>query len=1206
MTHLRLASPLAVAILAATAAAAHAQTWAAGPAGDDGDLTALIVDAADYRGHDAVLLIDDGEIRLEPDGASAFTQRRVIQLFNQSGADEWGTLTFRYDPERERLRLNWLRVLDLEGNVVSTGPGHVQETTDPTDPALAVYTNDTFVQMAVSGVAGGRVLDYSYTYKAVAPRVAGDLSIVWQLNSLRPVRRSRFALDAPADAPLIVREANIGVPPKQVEERGRIRRTWTAEDEPGVVLQSYAAFPNDEFRVVGARGDIEWDDVGRWYHGLLSDRYTLTPEIERAPDAELAGAESLSDSLRATYRWVAQDIRYVSLSLGEGAYQPRPPAEVFASGFGDCKDKATLFVALVRRLGLDAHPVLVSTSGVDSLAPSLHQFDHMIARVSEPDGRHVFADLTDGLAPYGQLSALLEGDVGVVVGEGGDTEVVALPASATDDNRLSNTVRGVIDLDNRFTGSLTLRATGTTQSGLRSRFLDYGQASDSERDELLRGILEMAVWEGFQIDSARVFEGGDLEADADLRIWFKVDELLGGSQGVYALYVPLESFEEPGILAQLESEGERRFPIDVMAVNDPSVYESVFEVELPDGWRATLPEEVETEGVFGSYRATYRQVGNRVTLRRAMAGRRGVEPPDSIGALKRWFEVVNSDDAERIVLSSAEGLDLGQVEPGDEANALGDLLPAAGAFAGAVMDEEGAEIGDDSRFLWFLTPLRSYTRDFLAEQMLFSLGDSDLMYLLAGAQEYETGAEAAAGIEMMQWLDLPGLAMMMFGELGLGDASAVDAEELALETIGDASRGWLLEIQTPLVNLDVGIAAVSVGRVSLALLAVGVAGLEGADVASLLSTMAERVVQEERYAIDLPGTVDEASPGPGFAIADSAGIALDEVLLDPAEFPGAVLERADYFRVDGGVQYEIELSGDPLYLSTGSANATAMRLAVVRARHGVEAVRLALLSESGGAETLLRAALDDWATDDETEAMLSMFLEGGEQNLERLAAPISDAVSNGGVLRHRRGFRMDVEHADFALGRYYVRATIVRAPDGAAPADAIDIVRRMRDNLVALVGADNAAPLDESLVRSVREIVEGEVRVTELIGERDLGAALDLIEDLPLAEVDARFDRATWNSVCWWGALYGHAERVLEYCDLAIDPFDPAPTIVDSRAVARALSGDVDGAIEDLRYVVENAGSGEFLDTRAVWLDMLERGENPFTEEELARLRGDG
>ena len=63
---------------------------------------------------------------------------------------------------------------------------------------------------------------------------------------------------------------------------------------------------------------------------------------------------------------------------------PRPPAESFRRRFGDCKDKAVLLSALLRRLGFDAAPALVDADGgrlLPDKLPSAGVFDHCIVRL---------------------------------------------------------------------------------------------------------------------------------------------------------------------------------------------------------------------------------------------------------------------------------------------------------------------------------------------------------------------------------------------------------------------------------------------------------------------------------------------------------------------------------------------------------------------------------------------------------------------------------------------------------------------------------------------------------------------------------------------------------------------------------------------------------------------------------------------------------
>ncbi len=93
--------------------------------------------------------------------------------------------------------------------------------------------------------------------------------------------------------------------------------------------------------------------------------------------------------VEALFRFVADDIRYVGFEHGRSAVTPHRPAVTLARRFGDCKDKVALFLALARRAGLDAYPVLVATNHREPaklLLPSWKYFDHIIACVGPDAG----------------------------------------------------------------------------------------------------------------------------------------------------------------------------------------------------------------------------------------------------------------------------------------------------------------------------------------------------------------------------------------------------------------------------------------------------------------------------------------------------------------------------------------------------------------------------------------------------------------------------------------------------------------------------------------------------------------------------------------------------------------------------------------------------------------------------------------------------
>lgn len=95
---------------------------------------------------------------------------------------------------------------------------------------------------------------------------------------------------------------------------------------------------------------------------------------------------------------------------------------------------------------------------------------------------------------------------------------------------------------------------------------------------------------------------------------------------------------------------------------------------------------------------------------------------------------------------------------------------------------------------------------------------------------------------------------------------------------------------------------------------------------------------------------------------------------------------------------------------------------------------------------------------------------------------------------------------------------------------------------------------------------------------------------------------------CFYNALLGDARDGLDSCDrqLDLDP-DQLDVAYDRRAIARALTGDNEGAVADFElaiHLMEPLGDDWRRPVREVWLTRLRAGDvPPITQEELAAER---
>lgn len=643
-----------IVLLCLVTSTALAQAPLITPAGDPSvksdSIYRLAVDPADHEGEPFVYLLDDGVMVYQANGQSRRTYRQVVQILTQDAVDNWAEQRFSYEPGHQKLTVNWIRVVKPDGEVVSSDPALAQDSDVPATMGNPVYADRKVRRFSLSAVAPGTIVDYSYTLEELKPYRTGDFYWSWSVTTGLYTRRSRYMVDMPASIQPRILERNIATPKRVTTAHGRRVYTWLASDIPKPKSEPFAADSNAVYQSVTVAAPTSWQSISSWYNGLSHDRYTLTPELEAKLHELVANARTLDDSLRAVHRWVAQDIRYVSISLGIGGYQPREPKAVFETQYGDCKDKATIFVAMARRMGVDAYPVLLSSGGdVDRALPSIDQFNHAIAAVRRGSG-FTYVDLTSDLTPYGELPGPDQGQFALVVHSDGHADEVTLPEDPPSANYSETRLVGELSEDGLADVRYTERAIGLRQYALRGLFTT--PLDSTKRDRFIRALAG-ATFPGASGDSLLIFDGKDLAARpmVALSIHHGRAAKVTGESAILtlpSLFSPMSSLET--LATQLESTEPRIFPIDVSSVVGPVVGVSELRLKLPEGWSADLPKGVTAASDYGSYKAEYTQDGRELRIVRRMEGKRGVQPPDQVGALIEWLRSVAKDDASYIVM----------------------------------------------------------------------------------------------------------------------------------------------------------------------------------------------------------------------------------------------------------------------------------------------------------------------------------------------------------------------------------------------------------------------------------------------------------------------------------------------------------------------------------------------------------------------------
>jgi transglutaminase-like putative cysteine protease len=346
-------------------------------------------------------LLNDRQIALRPDGHDTYWHR-AARIITASGVDSESQIDVSVDPTYQSLLLHSIRVV-RQGRVID----HAQDARiialpEETSLRERVYNGGYNVNILLPDVRTGDVVEYDYTLRSTERIFPGHFSaqlpVAWSI----PLRHQRLRILAPADERLSWRAPD-GPPPRSVVHDGLQELEWEWRDLtpiPGDPNRPswYSPWPRIELS-----NAPDWSDVVRRTQPLFEVKPARGAVADVVADIRTQGGDPATQALHAL-QFVQEQIRYVSISIGRGAFRPASPATVLQRRFGDCKDKALLLATLLTALGIEAQPALVNSRRghvLDAELPTPYAFDHAIVRMKL--GENVY--WLDGTADK-QLSAL--------------------------------------------------------------------------------------------------------------------------------------------------------------------------------------------------------------------------------------------------------------------------------------------------------------------------------------------------------------------------------------------------------------------------------------------------------------------------------------------------------------------------------------------------------------------------------------------------------------------------------------------------------------------------------------------------------------------------------------------------------------------------------------------------------------------------------
>ncbi|WP_457423988.1 DUF3857 domain-containing protein, partial [Roseateles sp. P5_E7] len=289
--------------------------------------------------------------------------------------------------------------------------------------------------VVISDVRVGDIVDVAYTLVGESPIFDGRFAALLPVAGDVPIDRLHLRVEGPAERRLQVKSLATDLQPERFEEGGRQVLRVLREHVPAVVEE--AATP-PWFKVYPAIHISEyasWAEVNQWAQTLFVAEPANAAVAERVAALKAVGGTP-EQQVAAALRFVQDEVRYFSASLGESSHRPKPASRTLAERLGDCKDKTLLLNALLTGLGLDARPTLVSVQrnrGINNFLPSHDVFDHVISRVQIGEQVYFLDPTLNGQGLSLEKRGYLPYGAGLVVAAGTEAPVaIQPPAFAVD------------------------------------------------------------------------------------------------------------------------------------------------------------------------------------------------------------------------------------------------------------------------------------------------------------------------------------------------------------------------------------------------------------------------------------------------------------------------------------------------------------------------------------------------------------------------------------------------------------------------------------------------------------------------------------------------------------------------------------------------------------------------------------------------------
>lgn len=455
-----------------------------------------------YDGMNTVTVFDSTGVYMEESGLSHVLVHRLVRMNSYAGCSQWSTYKMDYDPLSAYCDITHL-LIHRAGGATDTllWPERDGNVTvyDYVAPARMIYWGASQKMVEIGHLDIGDAVEVwtykkGYTYALLAdeqpslnstfaalpaddaryiPPMKGHYYDIVPFWSDQPIEYKVYQLNILDSKTLQYRVYNgdVKVSDEAADEDGRTLYTFSKRNIMPLKREQRAWANNDIECKLLLSTSPDWQAKSRWFYGVNEDygSFVPTPAMKKKVDELVRGCKTELDSIAALTHWVADNIRYAGISMGEGEGFILHNAEMnFTDRCGVCKDKASTLVSMLRAAGFKAYAAMTMAGERIDRIPA-DQFNHSVCAVQMRDGHFELLDPT-WVPNVRELWSSAEQQQGYLIGTAEGCDLMETPISAPENHYVRIVGNSRIDLDGGLHGTITIEAEGQSDAAVRGVF----------------------------------------------------------------------------------------------------------------------------------------------------------------------------------------------------------------------------------------------------------------------------------------------------------------------------------------------------------------------------------------------------------------------------------------------------------------------------------------------------------------------------------------------------------------------------------------------------------------------------------------------------------------------------------------------------------------------------------------------------------------